>query len=140
MVVTERIFTENFPHLLIPQPFLIKMYDGGGAYRPDFYCPFNGSIYEVSTTKAYSHISEGHLGAALEIAPVFIVEIDFNLKKINIAKYVHEGWVIVPRHLQIGDKEDFLLKELRKYPTKGGNQKILDHLNWRKKGKLSDKY
>lgn len=127
----EKIFSSNFKYFLFPQPFMIISHEGE-RYRPDFYCPENGSIYEITRNNAYNHIGNGHLGCAISVAPVFIVTLQPQQMLISISKYVHEGWSSSPRHITVSpEKEQLLLNAIKKYKEKGGNKNLISYLEQR---------
>lgn len=127
MTPTERGFLYASGLHLLPQPFTIQ----GPNYRPDFYCPETGTIYEVTTCKISRHTRDGGLGSATLLAPVYIVYASMNHTNLKICEYRHLGEVTIPWKIHVPPvKETYFINELKKNITKGGNLNILNLMNY----------
>lgn len=117
---SEELFVKSFKHKLIYSPFVIADCN----YRPDFYCPELGTIYEVTTDGACCHIKKGHLACAVKLAEVVIVNVFAN--SITTAKYISDRKGFTPTVLKVGIKKaEELVPELMKYLNVKANIKIL---------------
>jgi len=117
---TDSVFEKTFKYALIAQPFTILDCN----YRPDFYCPETGSIYEVTTNGAANHISRGHLSCAARIAPVYIVEV-YKEKVVSINKYRPTKPGIKPTEVHISEKALVpLITGIARFHTIEGNRNL----------------